>query len=170
MLYINGFDDIEATKYNYVCEYVICTRAPPPQRPLCCIILNQRQFEHGTSFEFHFKKVKKKKKKRTINISSSLRVPRSKRKILALSRDEISWIVVLSIPLLNLPVESEQEETRPFPMINGRGRGAVRLYVFDVWEETRKYMIIVPATALSQAAVFTHAVSSLSSLSQLTFS
>lgn len=63
MLYINGFDDIEATKYNYVCEYVICTRAPPPQRPLCCIILNQRQFEHGTSFEFHFKKVKKKKKK-----------------------------------------------------------------------------------------------------------
>lgn len=36
-----------------------------------------------------------------------------------------SILVRLSIPLLNLPVESEQEETRPFPMINGRGRGAV---------------------------------------------
>lgn len=43
-------------------------------------------------------------------------------------------------------------------------------YVVDVWEETRKYMIIIPGTALSQAAVFAHAVSSLSSLSQLTFS
>ena len=38
------FDDTDAAKYNYICEYVICTRAPPYERLLCCIILNQRQF------------------------------------------------------------------------------------------------------------------------------
>lgn len=123
MLYINGFDDIEATKYNYVCEYVICTRAPPPQRPLCCIILNQRQFEHGTT-RVSFQK-RKKKRKRTREMSSS---PASIGKFW---RESVKFagrgsiLVRVSIPLLNLPVESEQEETLPFPMINGRGRGAV---------------------------------------------
>ena len=32
MLYINESDDIEIAKYNYICEYVICTRAPPPHQ------------------------------------------------------------------------------------------------------------------------------------------
>lgn len=85
MLYINGFDDIEATKYNYVCEYVICTRAPPPQRPLCCIILNQRQFEHGTT-RVSFQKRKKKKKKDERNVL----IPRVRWEILA-RIGEISW-------------------------------------------------------------------------------
>lgn len=53
MLYINRFDDIEAAKYNYICEYVICTRAPTLKRPLCCIILNQRQF-NMVYLAFHF--------------------------------------------------------------------------------------------------------------------
>lgn len=84
MLYINGFDDIEATKYNYVCEYVICTRAPPPQRPLCCIILNQRQFEHGTTRVSFQKRQKKKKDERNVLI------PRVRWEILA-RIGEICW-------------------------------------------------------------------------------
>ena len=73
-----------------------------------------------------------------------------------------------SIPLLNLLVEQERLVVSHDQWPSRCAFGAV--YVFDVWEETRKYMIIVPGTALSQAAVFTYAVSSLSSLSQLTFS
>lgn len=53
MLYINEFDGIEATKYNSICEYVICTRAPSPtERPFCCIILNQRQFNMDISLSY----------------------------------------------------------------------------------------------------------------------
>lgn len=47
MLYINRFDDVEAAKYNYICEYVMCTRAPPPRTPALLYHIKPKTVQHG---------------------------------------------------------------------------------------------------------------------------